>query len=63
MNPTLLALFSLLNPAHLEKLTADVVNEYAVIAHGEGGLGKVASALEGLAQLVKDAVAGTGGAI
>lgn len=59
MNPVLLALFSLLNPAHIEQLTADGLAEYATIAHGEGGLGKVAAAVAGLAKLLGDVAAGT----
>lgn len=54
-NPFLLALLSLLNPVHIQQLTADAVNEYATIAHGEGGIDKVLSAAKGLIKLVEDA--------
>ena len=58
MDPILTALFSLLNPAHLENLTADAVGAYATIAHGEGGLGKVLSAVQSLGKLLEDAASG-----
>ena len=58
MNPALLALFSLLNPEHLAQLTADSVGVYATVAHGDGGLAKVLSAVQGLGKLLEDAVSG-----
>ena len=58
MNPSMLALFSLLNPEHIALLEADAVGLYATIAHGEGGLGKVLAGVESLLGLVKDAADG-----
>lgn len=58
MNPTLLALFSLLNPEHLAELAADGVAAYATVAHGEGGPQKVLSTVQALGKLLEDAVSG-----
>lgn len=49
-------LMRLLDPTHLAGLTADAVGEYATIAHGEGGVGKVLAGAEGLVKLLRDAV-------
>lgn len=55
MNPSLLALIAML-VEHAPKLTADAVKTYADIAHGEGGLTKVAKAANDLAAIVNDAI-------
>ncbi|HEY1503726.1 MAG TPA: hypothetical protein VGF92_05465 [Stellaceae bacterium] len=56
MNASLLALLALL-VENAPKITADAVKTYADIAHGEGGLGKVQTALADLSKTVSDAVA------
>lgn len=56
MNPTILALFGLLE--HAPAIEADSVSLYSTIAHGEGGLGKVQAALLGFTKLVEDAISG-----
>lgn len=40
---------------HAPKLTADAVQEYATVAHGEGGVNKVVTAARGFAQMLEDA--------
>lgn len=51
---SLLALFALL-VEHGPQVTVDLFNEYATVAHGEGGPAKVVAALQGLAQIAEDA--------
>lgn len=57
MNPATLALFSLLNPEHIAQIAGDGVAAYATIAHGEGGVAKVLSAIAALGKLLEDAAA------
>lgn len=43
---------------HADSLEADAVDLYATIAHGEGGLAKVQSAVSKLGKLIGDAASG-----
>lgn len=54
MPASILALLALI-VEHGPQVTVDLFNEYATVAHGEGGAAKIVAALQGLAQIAEDA--------